>query len=121
MSYIILGLAALALCEVITATVMVVGMARICDIRKNMKTTDDILNILAGSIAENRGEIRGIKHELSKAHGVTPEKIPVIREVEDRNEYFCETCVYDNNWEVCRACNPDDPLMNCYQKGVSNA
>ena len=119
MLYFVIAISALALCEVITAAFMIVGMAKLSDCRKDIHTLNDVINIVAGSVAENRGEIKGMKKELAKNYGITSEKIPIIREERTSGNYICESCTYGPpsslSGKPCCACDPEDPLMNCYQ------
>lgn len=126
MLYFVLAISILALCEVITVAFVIVGMAKISDCQKDQKNTNDILAILAGNIAENRNSIKKINKDLCTNYGIQPENIKIIHEDRKHCNYICESCVYgppsSSDGKPCSACDPDDPLMNCYQsKGDESA
>lgn len=119
MLYFILAISALALGEVIIAAFMIVGIARLCDYQKDQKITNDLISILAGSIAENKNGIKQIKKDLCTNYGIQPEKTTIIREDRQHGNYICESCIYSPpsslSGKPCSACDPDDPLTSCYQ------
>lgn len=126
MIYFVIAISVLALCEVILATILIVGMARLSDCRKDIKTINDIANILAGSIAENKNSIKVIQKDLRQNYGISNEKTTIIREERPVCEtYICDSCVYSppssSDEKPCCACEPDNPFLNCYQRKETSA
>ena len=119
-TYILLAVVALAFCEVITATILVVGMAHMSDFKRELNTESDVINILAGTVAEQRRELKELKNDIRK-NGVKPDKPTIIKEARPgvNVSYICDTCIYgppsSSDGKPCCACVPDNPLMNCYQ------
>lgn len=71
MTFLIIIVGALGLCEVVIAAFLIVGMAKLCDLHEDQKNTNDMISILAGSIAENRIQIKDLKKEITPQINLT--------------------------------------------------